>query len=90
MKEDCTIYSLENCMTRKQRLKWKKDYRRTLNYIKKYEKRCKKNIYFFEKASGEARIRVINRTNKRRRKQYKIKNVHGSIVTILYSHMTIK
>ena len=58
-------------MTRKQRLKWKKDYRRTLNYIKKYEKRCKKNIYFFEKASGEARIRVINRTNKRRRKQYK-------------------
>ena len=42
MKEDCTIYSLENCMTRKQRLKWKKDYRRTLNYIKKYEKRCKK------------------------------------------------
>ena len=77
MKEDCTIYSLENCMTRKQRLKWKKDYRRTLNYMNKYEKRCKKNIFVFGKASGEARIRVINRTNKRRRKQYKNKkNTH--------------
>lgn len=49
MKEDCTIYSLENCMTRKQRLKWKKDYKRTLNYINKYEKRHKKNIFVFWK-----------------------------------------
>lgn len=67
MREDCTIYSLEYCMTRKQRLKWKKDYRRTLNYLRKYEKRYKKDMYVFNKASGEARIRVINRTNKERR-----------------------
>ena len=68
MKEDCTIYSLEYEMTRKQRLKWKKDYRRTLNFIEKHEKRCKKNTYFRAKACGEARIRVINRTNKNNRR----------------------
>ena len=74
MKEDCTIDSLEYEMTRKQRLKWKKDYRRTLNYIRKYEKRCKKNVFYINKAAGEARIRVINRTNKRRRKQKWVKD----------------
>lgn len=83
MKEDCTIYSLENCMTRKQRLKWKKDYKRTLNYINKYEKRHKKNIFVFGKVSGEARIRIINRTNKRRREQYKNKKIHIKLINRL-------
>lgn len=68
MKEYCTIYSLEYEMTRKQRLKWKKDYRRTLNFIEKHEKRCKENTYFGAKACGEAIIRFINRTNKKNRR----------------------
>ena len=69
MKKDCTIYSLENCMTRKQRLKWKKDYARTRRFMKLYTKRKHRNIFVFNLASAEARIRVINRTNKKRRKE---------------------
>lgn len=64
--KDCKIYELENCMTRSERLLWKKRYKRGLRCLNRIAKRIKKRLVVNE-ASLNARIRVINRVNKTNR-----------------------
>ena len=47
-------YLLKNCITRKQRLKWKKKDKRFLKQIELFMKRQHNNAYFFERALLEA------------------------------------
>ena len=67
MKKGYSIYTLKNCMTRKQRLKLKKKYKRFLKQIELGMKRYHNNAYFFERALLEALINVIKKVNKERR-----------------------
>ena len=60
-------YLLKNCITRKQRLKWKKKDKRFLKQIELFMKRQHNNAYFFERALLEARIDIIKKVNKERR-----------------------
>lgn len=67
MKKGYDTYTLKNCMTRKQRLKLKKKYKRVLKQIELFMKRQHNNAYFFERALLEARIDIIKKANKERR-----------------------
>lgn len=67
MKKGYDVYTLKNCMTRKQRLKLKKKYKRVLKQIELRMKRYRNNAYFFERALLEARIDIIKKVNKERR-----------------------
>ena len=67
MKKGYDVYTLKNCMTRKQRLKLKKKYKRVLKQIEFRMKRYHNNAYFFERALLEARIDIIKKVNKERR-----------------------
>ena len=67
MKKGHDAYTLKNCMTRKQRLKWKKKYKIVLKQIELRMKRYHNNAYFFERTFLEARIDIIKKANKERR-----------------------